>query len=214
MAKLKIIIADDHALIREGLKRLVDSEEDMEVVAEAADGAEACQQAATHQPDILLLDVSMPVLNGTEAAQRVSRECPAVRVLGLTVHEDPGYLRELLEAGAAGYVLKRGAPSELVSAIRAVARGGVYVDPRVASAFIRSVTKSGRGPANVVDLSGRELEVMRLLAQGYSNKEIAAQLELSIKTVETYKARSMEKLGLKSRVDLIRMATERGWLKT
>jgi DNA-binding NarL/FixJ family response regulator len=214
MTKLRIVIADDHALIREGLKRLVDSETDMEVVGEAADGAEACSQAAVLRPDILLLDLSMPVMAGAEAAHRLNADNPEVKVIGLTVHEDPGYLREVLEAGAVGYVLKRSAPAELVSAIRSVARGGVYMDPRVASTFVRSVTGSGRGAAaKGIDLSDRELEVMRLLARGYSNKEIAAQLELSIKTIETYKARSMEKLGLRSRVDLIRVAAERGWLK-
>jgi DNA-binding NarL/FixJ family response regulator len=212
MRLLKIFIADDHALIREGLKRLVDSAPDLEVIGEAADGAQACTRVAALRPDVLLLDLSMPRMSGVEAARQITRECPDTKVLGLTVHEDPSYLRELLEAGAAGYVLKRSAPDELVSAIRSVAQGGVYVDPRVASVLIGSVTQSTRVGSNLVDLSSREVEVTRLLARGYSNKEIAAQLNLSVKTVETYKARSMEKLGLKSRVDLIRLATERGWL--
>jgi DNA-binding NarL/FixJ family response regulator len=212
MAKLKIIIADDHALIREGLKRLVDSEKDMEVIGEAGDGEEACARVAQLKPDVLLLDVSMPRLSGPDVARSVSQQNPQVKILGLTVHEDPGYLRALLDAGAVGYVLKRSAPAELVSAIRAVADGGLYVDPGIASAFVQAVTQPKRAP-DEVDLSAREIEVARLLALGYTNKETAAQLDLSIKTVETYKARFMEKLGLKSRVDLIRLATERGWLK-
>ena len=208
------MIADDHALIREGLKRLVDAQQDMEVVAEASDGAMACAEAAAAHPDLILMDVSMPRMGGSEAARRIRADHPEIKVLGLTVHEDPSYLRELLEAGAVGYVLKRAAPGELVAAIHAVARGDQYIDPQIASVAIHSMMQPGRtagGAAN--GLSGRELEVMRLLAQGYSNKEIAAQLELSVKTVETYKARSMEKLGLRSRVDLVRLATERGWLR-
>lgn len=214
MSKLRIFIADDHALIREGLKKLIEAERDMEVVGEAENGADACKRALATQPEVLLLDLSMPVMNGIEATRKLAAECPATKVLGLTVHEDPAYLRELLEAGAAGCVLKRGAPKELFAGIRAVAKGGIYVDPQLASSFIQSLAQPrresvmGRG-----ELSPREVTVIRLIASGYSNKEVAAQLDVSVKSVETYKARSMEKLGLKNRVDLIRFAAARGWLK-
>lgn len=215
MSKLQIIIADDHALIREGLKRLVAAEPDMMVVGEAENGLEACTRTAELKPDVVLLDLSMPVMNGTEAARRIAQENTATKVIGLTVHEDPTYVRELLEAGASGCVLKRGSPHELFSAIRSVAKGGIYVDPQIASALLQSVSKSPRESVpGRADLSPREMAVIQLLAQGYSNKEVAAQLDVSVKSVETYKARSMEKLGLKNRVDLMRLASARGWLKS
>lgn len=214
MTKLRIFIAEDHALVREGLKRLIADEPDLEVVGEAGNGADACEGVIALKPDVLLLDLSMPVMNGVEATRRLATECPQTKVLGVTVHEDPGYLRELLEAGAVGCVLKRGAPKDLFAGIRAVAKGGLYVDPQLASSFIQSLAQPRR--EYVVgrnDLSPREITVIRLIASGYSNKEVAAQLDVSVKSVETYKARSMEKLGLKNRVDLIRFAAARGWLK-
>jgi DNA-binding NarL/FixJ family response regulator len=213
MSKLRIVLADDHGLVREGLKRLIDDEPDMHVVGEAADGESACSQCAVLRPDVVLMDLSLPDLSGIEATRRVLQANPKIKVVGLTVHEDHGYVRELLDAGAAGYVLKRAASTELAPAIRAVLTGGVYVDPRIASTLIGAfVRPRWLGGAEHAELSERELEVMRGIARGYSNKEIAAQLDLSVKTVETYKARSMEKLGLKSRVDLVRLATSRGWL--
>jgi DNA-binding NarL/FixJ family response regulator len=214
MSKLRIFLADDHAVVREGLKRLVESQTDMEVIGEAQDGREAIQKAVELRPDIMVIDVSMPELNGAQATRQLKQSFPKLAVLALTVHEDKSYLRELLEAGASGYVLKRTAADELIHAIRAVAAGGVYVDPHIAgklvSTFIQPRTSI---TSRDEELSGRESEVLRLIAQGYSNKEIGAQLELSIKTVETYKARSMEKLGLHSRVDIVRYAAEQDWLQ-
>ncbi len=214
MNKLKIFLADDHAIVREGMKRLIDAESDMEIIGEAADGREAVERATAACPDVAVMDVSMPQLNGAQATQRLKQACPRVAVLALTVHEDKSYLRELLEAGASGYVLKRAAADDLIRAIRAVAAGGLYVDPHVAakvvSGFVQPKSRNANGTA---ELSDRETEVLRLTAQGHSNKEISAQLSVSVKTVETYKARAMEKLGLKSRVDIVRDAAERGWLR-
>jgi DNA-binding NarL/FixJ family response regulator len=213
MGRLQILLADDHAIVREGLKRLVESEADMRVVGEASDGAEAIEKTVHLCPDVVVMDVSMGNVNGAEATRRIRHQCPGTRVLALTVHEDTSYLRELLDAGAAGYVLKRAAADELIRAIRAVASGGVYVDPRIAGKLVNTfgTTRAASNTATA-DLSERETAVLRFIAQGYTNKEIASQLGLSVKTVETYKARSMEKLGLRSRVDIVRTATERGWL--
>jgi DNA-binding NarL/FixJ family response regulator len=214
MAKLHILLADDHAVVREGLKRLIDGEGDMRVIGEAADGGEAIEKSVQLCPDVAVIDVSMGTINGAQATRRIRALCPATRVLALTVHEDTSYLRELLDAGAAGYVLKRAAADELIRAIRAVASGGVYVDPRIAGKLVNTfATTKSAAATNMADLSERENAVLRLIAQGYTNKEIASQLGLSVKTVETYKARSMEKLGLRSRVDIVRAASERGWFR-
>jgi DNA-binding NarL/FixJ family response regulator len=213
MTKLQILLADDHAVVREGLKRLIEAQPDLKVIGEASDGREAVEKAINLSPEIAVMDVSMGEINGAEATRRVRAMCPRTKVLALTVHEDKSYLRELLDAGASGYVLKRAAADELVRAIRAVATGGIYVDPRVAGKLLRTFTEApNASPNSTADLSERESAVMRLIAQGYTNKEIAAQLGVSVKTVETYKARSMEKLGLRSRVDIVRIGTERGWL--
>jgi DNA-binding NarL/FixJ family response regulator len=213
MSKLQILLADDHAIVREGLKRLIDAETDMRVVGEAADGREAIEKSVRLSPEVAVMDVSMGDMNGAEATRRIKQSCPGTRVLALTVHEDKSYVRELLDAGAAGYVLKRAAADELIRAIRAVASGGVYVDPRVAAKLLRTFAEPAAAAAGALsELSERETAVMRLIAQGYTNKEIAAQLNVSVKTIETYKARSMEKLGLRSRVDIVRIGTERGWL--
>jgi DNA-binding NarL/FixJ family response regulator len=214
MADVRVFLADDHAVVREGLKALVNAQPGMAVCGEAGDGLTACEQVERLLPDVVVLDVSMPGLSGAEAAERLRLSCPQVRVLALTVHEDKGYLRRLLEAGAAGYVLKRAAAEELHRAIRTVASGGVYLDPRVAGKVVGGFVRppAGKGPVPAGELSEREAEVVRLTAAGHSNKEIAARLELSVKTVETYKARSLEKLGLRSRADLVRYALHRGWL--
>jgi two-component system response regulator NreC len=215
MSKLKVFLADDHAVVREGLKRLIEAESDMMIIGEAADGQEAVEKAAEVCPDVAVVDVSMPRLNGAQATQRIKQACPSIAVLALTVHEDRSYLRELLGAGASGYVLKRAAGGDLIRAIRAVAGGGMFVDPHIAakvvSNFLQPKSKSANGTS---ELSERETEVLRFTAQGHSNKEIAAQLSVSVKTVETYKARAMEKLGLRSRVDIVRDAAERGWLRS
>lgn len=214
MSRIRVFLADDHAVVREGLKALINANTFMEVVGEAADGLKACEQVPIVKPDVVVMDVSMPAMNGSQATERIRRECPTVRVVALTVHEDKGYIRQLLAAGASGYVLKRAAPEELIQAIRAVAAGGVYLDPgmagQVVGGFVRKPTIVGNAGG---ELSERETEVARGTAAGFSNKELAAKLELSIKTVETYRARAMEKLGLKSRADLVRYAVQQGWLQ-
>ena len=208
----RILLVDDHAVLRQGMKHLIDAEPDMDVVGEAEDGAEAIRMAATLRPDIIVMDLSMPNLTGAEATRRLKTADPSRRVLVLTVHEDRGYLKELLEAGATGYMLKRAAADELIHALRAIAAGNVYVDARLADKLASTLVGRRVGtPDNTSELTPREQEVLGRIADGYSNKEIAAMLEISIKTVETYKTRSMEKLGLRGRVDIVRIARERGW---
>ena len=211
MRKLRIFLADDHAVVRTGLKTLINAEQDMQVVGEAADGQEATRLIPALAPDIAVFDVSMPELNGAQATRRLREICPAVKVLALTVHEDRSYINDLLAAGATGYLLKRAAAGELINAIRFVAGGGVYIDPRVAGKLVGPLVRGAN--ATTTELSRRETEVLSLVARGHSHKEISAQLDVSLKTVETYKARSMEKLGLHSRVDIIRHASEAGWLR-
>ncbi len=212
---VRVFLVDDHAVVREGLKALISAQPGMAVVGEAADGLAACEQVPGLVPDVVVMDVSMPGMTGTQATERLHRECPLVRVLALTVHEDKSYLRQLLAAGAAGYVLKRAAPAELVRAIRVVAAGGVYLDPAVADKVVRGFVRrpaAGPGPA-AAELSDREGQVARLTAAGHSNKEIAARVGLSVKTVETYRTRAMEKLGLRGRAELVRYAVQQGWLE-
>ena len=210
---LRIVLADDHPVMREGLKGLLNAQQDMQVVGEAADGQSAWQTAVALRPDVVVMDLSMPVLGGPEATERIRRDCPDVRVLALTVHEESIYLRQLLRAGASGYVLKRAAAADLVRAVRVVAGGGTYIDPAIANQLIGSYlggnADTDLGPER---LSDREREVLVRIAKGYSNKEIAAELDLSVKTVETYKSRMGEKLDLKTRVDIVRYAARRGWL--
>lgn len=210
---VRIVIADDHAVVRDGLRALVEAQPGLVVVGEAADGHAAWRQACALHPDVLLLDISFPGLGGAEVAERVAADCPAVRILALTMHEERGYVTRMLRAGAAGYVLKRTATAELVRAIRTVAEGGTYVDPSLAGALLRGPVSGVEGRGDPLrDVTPREREVLRLVARGYSNKELAAQLVLSVKTVETHKANGMAKLGLTSRAGLVRFALHEGWL--
>jgi DNA-binding NarL/FixJ family response regulator len=211
---LRILMVDDHPVVLAGLKALVSSDPGLQIVGEARDGTQALALARSLRPDIVVLDLSLPETTGAAVADVLHTEMPACRVLVLTVHEDRAYVRQLLEAGAAGYLLKRSAAEELIRAIHVVAEGGVYLDPAIAGKAVgRSDTVSDgtTGPQDVV-LSDRETDVLRLVAGGHSNKEIAGTLSISVKTVETYKARAMEKLRFRSRVDLVRYASARGWL--
>ena len=207
--KLRVLLADDHNVVRAGLRALTDAQPDMEVVGEAADGEAACRLAAELGPDVAVLDVSMPLLGGASATERIVRGRPETRVVALTVHEDRGYLQQLLQAGASGYVLKRAAADDLIHAIRTVARGGTFLDPSLAGKVLGGL--AGR-PAQGGELSDREEEVLRLIARGHTNREIAARLDVSVKTVETHKSRAMEKLGLDSRAAIVAYAIRRGWL--
>jgi len=215
MTKLRVFLADDHAVIREGLKSLVNAQPDMEIVGEAENGRLAWQLAKALQPDVAVMDVSMPELNGVKATEILAQECPTIKVLALTVHDDQGYLRQILKAGAAGYVLKKAMAEELIHAIRTVAAGNTYIDPVLANNVVRGYLRDESVKDRLLrsDLSARETEVLRLIAWGYSNKEISAQLKIGTKTVETYKARLMDKLGLRSRVEIVLYALHQGWLK-
>lgn len=213
MSKLRVVLADDHAVVRAGLRALIEAQPDMEVVGEAGDGRTAARQVYELTPDVAVLDVSMPGGGGAGAAEEIRRERPGVRVVVLTVHEDRGYLQLLLKAGASGYVLKRSAPDDLIRAVRTVVAGGTYLDPAVAGHLLPGATSGGAGGVSgEADLSEREADVLRLLAQGYLVKQIATRLEVGGRTIETYKVRAMERLGLKSRADVVRYALFRGWL--
>jgi DNA-binding NarL/FixJ family response regulator len=212
--KLRVLIADDHAILREGLAVLINGQPDMAVVAQAENGHDAVDLARERRLDVAVLDVSMPRLGGAEAAEQIRACCPNVRVIALTRHADQAYLRRLLQAGAVGYVLKKSAAETLISAIRTVAQGGTYVEPGLAGPLLkRAFSQFGEARANRREmLTAREEEVLKSIAWGRSNKEIAVELGLSIKTVESYKAGAVEKLELRTRADIVRYAVTRGWL--
>jgi two-component system response regulator NreC len=211
---LRVVLADDHITVRHGLKLLIDGQPDMIVVGEASDGAAAVQLALDIRPDIIVMDVSMPGMNGLVATQKLRKAMPAIKVVTLTRHADDAYLQELLRAGASAYVLKQSPPSELLQAIRATGAGGQYVDSsltaRVTAGFLGREGRATRGAGTITE---RETEVLRLIASGYSNKEIAQQLDLSVKTVEAHKANAMRKLELTSRIDIVRYGILQGWLR-
>ena len=212
MKKLRILLADDHKMVREGLRLLIDSQPDMRVVGEAANGREVLQSAREIKPDVVVMDLSMPELNGLQATERLKAESPEIKVVAITANEDESYLRQLCKVGAVGYVLKRSAGDELVKAIGLVAKGGVYFEATLASKALAKQMTGGKSETGTVELSEREKEVLVMLAWGYSNKEIAGQLVLSVKTVETYKVRVGEKLGLRSRTEMVQYALRQGWL--
>lgn len=208
---MRILIADDHGLVRAGLRALLNREANLQVVGEAADGYEALQMACELRPDIVLLDISMPGLDGIEVTRRLKADHPQMRVVILTVHEDDGLLQESIKAGAAGYIVKRAIESELLDALRAVCLGHMYVHPIVVSALV------GRPAAqasvqHVEPLTPREQEVLEKVARGYTNRQIAEEWTLSVRTIESHRANLMAKLNLRSRVQLVRYAEEHGYL--
>jgi DNA-binding NarL/FixJ family response regulator len=200
-------------VLREGLALLISAQMDMEVVGQAGDGRTVLQYALECQPDVVVMDVSMPGLNGTQVTVQLRQACPEVQIVALTRHGEPGYVRQMLHAGAQGYILKQSASAELLNAIRAVASGNTYLDETLAGRVVQNFVRAQGSEPPELDLSEREADVVRLIAHGYSNKEIATQLGLSVKTVDTYKMRAMEKLGLHSRAALVRYALQRGWLE-
>ena len=216
MQKIRILIADDHAILRSGLKMLINAQPDMEVVSEAANGDAAVQAARDARPDVALLDLTMPGSGGMGALEEIARCCPDTRVLILSMHDDPAYLRSVLAAGASGYVLKRAVDTELLAAIRAVHRGGMFIDPSLAHVFVQDAlakaATGGRASRSLNILSERERQVLGLIAQGYGSQEIAKQILVSVKTVETYRARIAEKLGLRTRSEIVRFAVQMGLL--
>ncbi|HEX8248399.1 MAG TPA: response regulator transcription factor [Pyrinomonadaceae bacterium] len=215
MEKLRIILAEDHETVREGLKLIVNAQADMEVIAEANNGSAAIKLARELTPDIVVMDISMPELNGLKATKKLKQVCPNVKVLTLTRHTDDAYLQQLIQAGASGYVLKQSAPTELIRAIHAISEGKSYLDPSLANKVMggyASRAASLRGEKKN-DLTDRETEVLRMIAWGYSNKEIAARMQISVKTVEAHKANSMQKMDMRSRIDIVRYAILQGWLQ-
>lgn len=211
---LRILLADDHVTVRHGLKLLIESQPDMKVIAEASDGKAAMQQATALKPDVIVMDISMPGMNGLVATRALKQEQPRMIIVTLTRHGDDAYLQELLRAGVSGYVLKQSAPTELLQAIRAAAAGGQYIDSTLTGRMTaRLIGRADKAAKPAVELSERESAVLRLIASGYSNKEIAAQLSLSVKTVEAHKANAMRKLGLRGRIDIVKYAILQGWLE-
>lgn len=213
MNPIRVALADDHPIVLAGIKALLQADPGIALVGEATDGTAALAVIRDAAPDVAVIDISMPGLNGIDLARRLAEACPGVGLLALTVHEDRAYVQPLLQAGARGYLLKRSAAEDLIRAIRAVAGGGVYLDPAVAGKVVPGTDRpaSGQGDAGET-LSPREDAVLRLTAQGFSNKEIAGRLDVSIKTVETHKARGAEKLRLRTRADIVRYGASHGWL--
>ncbi len=206
--KTRILLADDHAVVRQGFRLILRTQADLEVVGEAANGREAVELAATLKPDIVVMDVSMPELNGIEATRRIEEVSPRTRVVALSMHKDSVYVREILRAGARAYVLKEGAEDELLAAIRAVARGEGYLAPAVSDAVLSAYRKHVGNPVDL--LTSREREVLQLIAEGRTNKEVANRLKLSVYTVEAHRGKIMEKLNLHSTGELVRFAIKNG----
>ncbi|MBW2270229.1 MAG: response regulator transcription factor [Deltaproteobacteria bacterium] len=214
MKHVRILLADDHQMIRESLSSLINAETNLVVVGEADNGRTALEQIETLRPDLVLLDISMPEMGGIQVMEQLRGREDAPRVIVLTAYADATYLRQLLDAGAAGYVLKRSPIGVLVEAIRSVMAGDTYLDPRVAGKVVSGflAQKKLRGLREGDVLSERENQVLLRVAQGYSNREIAGQLGISVKTVESHKANSVAKLGIRSRAEIVRYALDQGWL--
>ena len=208
---IQILIADDHGVLRAGLRTLLNAEPNLEVIAEASDGNDVLRLASELRPDIVLLDISMPGPGGIEVTRRLKEMLPELRVLILTAHEDESLLREAVQAGAAGYIIKRAVESELINAIHSVWRGDLYVHPAMTRALLKETSLFPAIPEpSMESLTPREIEVLRLIAKGYTNGQIAKELSLSVRTVESHRANLMGKLELRSRVELVRYAMEHG----
>jgi len=211
MKRTRILLVDDHAVVRQGFKMILDAQSDMEIVGEAANGREAVELAAQLRPDIVVMDVAMPELNGIEATRRVIAAGPHIRVIALSMHKDSVYVREILRAGARGYLLKDSGADDLVKAIRAVAGGESYLSPAVSNAVLDDYRKHVTNPIDL--LTSREREVLQMLAEGKTNKEIAVVLNLSVYTVDAHRGRIMEKLNLHSINELVRFALRNGLIE-
>ena len=208
MKRIRILLADDHAVVRRGFQMILAEQSDMEIVGEAANGREALELAAKLKPDVVVMDVAMPELNGIEATRRMAENAPHARVLALSMHKDSVYVREILRAGARGYLLKDSVAADLVSAVRAVASGEGYLSPAVSDAVLDDYRRHVTNPIDL--LTGREREVLQMLAEGKTNKEIAGILNLSVYTVDAHRGRIMEKLNLHSITELVRFAVRNG----
>jgi DNA-binding NarL/FixJ family response regulator len=208
---ISVLIADDHGIVREGLRRLLESEPDIKVCAEASDGREALEMVEKHEPSLVILDITMPRLGGLEALERLRAEHPVVKVILLSMHGDPQFIRSAATLGVDGYVLKNGRASEVIDAVRAVMKGGSYFSPPVAREIVEQVRSPKRGSSEpFTTLSGREREVLRLIADGLSAKEIASDLGISSKTVEAHRTSLMRKLGARKATELVRYALRHG----
>jgi two-component system response regulator NreC len=205
---IKILLADDHALVRQGFKMILSAQPDMEIVGEAGNGREAVELAEKLQPDLIVMDVTMPELNGIEATRRVTTAAPRARVLALSMHKDAVYVREILRAGARGYLLKDSVDADLLAAVRSVAKGEGYLSPGVSDAVLTDYRKHVTDPLDL--LTSREREVLQMIAEGKTNKEIATTLNLSVYTIEAHRGRIMEKLNLHSTGELVRFALRSG----
>lgn len=213
-AKIRVMLADDHTVLRAGLRALLNAEPDIEVIGEAADGLEAVALAERLKPDVVVMDIAMPRMDGLQATRQIAARLPTTRVLVLTMHAEEQYLLQVLEAGGSGYVLKRSADTELLDAIRVVAGGQAYLYPSATKLLLEAYRRGEHaGESNEHLLTEREEEVLKLTAEGYSNTEIAGQIYLSPKTVDTYRQRIMEKLGIHHRAELVRYALDRGLLR-
>lgn len=214
--KLRILIAEDHVSVREGFKFIIESQADMEVVGEAGDGRAAIEMAGELKPDIVLMDISMPNLNGLKATAKLKRVAPEIKIITLTRHTDSVFLQELLQAGVSGYVLKQSAADEIIRAVRAVAEGNSYLDPAITGKVFDDYAgkqSNLRGETTGIPLTEKESEVLRHIALGYSNQEIADKMNVSVKTIESQKANSLKKLAMRSRKDIIRYAIMQGWMQ-
>ena len=210
---MRIVLAEDHKTVREGLKMLVNAQADMEVVGEAGDGQAAIKSVREKNPDIVVMDISMPEMNGLKATRKLKTEFPDLKILTLTRHSDDSFLEQLLGAGASGYILKQSAPAELINAIRTVGGGNAYIDSSLTEKVMGGYLSRGLRGDRKHEVSHREIEVLRLIALGYSNKEIGSRLDLSVKTVEAHKANAMRKLNMRGRIDIVRYAVLQGWLE-
>lgn len=213
MGKIRVLLAEDHTIVRKGLRALLDDETDIEVVGEAEDGRETVRQVERVHPDVVLMDITMPLLNGVEATRQIKAQHPEVQVLGLTRHENEEYIYQLLRAGASGYVVKQAAPAELVEAIRAVSQSETYLSPSINASVVEEYIRQARamvksGPDE--RLTPREREVLQLVAEGRTNREIAQVLSISVKTVEHHRANLMSKLDLYSAAELTQYAIRTG----
>ena len=214
MAKIRVLLADDHAIVREGVRLLLNTQPDVQVIGEATNGEQAIELARALAPDILLMDIGMPGMNGLEATRALKKELPSVNILVLTMHEGDDYFFRILAAGASGYLLKGASSEELLSAIRAVHQGGVYLYPTMARKLIGDYLKKQKeDAANPERLTPRERQVLRLIAEGKTNREIAEEFVLSINTVQTHRLHLMEKLNLHNRAELIKYAVRRGLIE-
>jgi len=211
---MRILIVDDHGVLRAGLRALLNAEPDLHVVGEAADGQTGLRLATELSPDLVLMDITMPGMSGIQVTRQLKETLPGTRVLILTLHEDESLLREAIRAGASGYILKQAVEAELISAIRAVGRGELYIHPAMTRALLKDVSPLLVPEENPTEpLSPRELEVLRLVAQGHTNRQVAEMLHLSVRTVESHRANLMDKLGLSSPAQLVRYAIEHGFLE-